>query len=171
MPVNIHSVSSVSFGADVSLHSCDFSLAPRKICQAQIHRLRAVIYTSASRWKLLQDQDGVCSLLAPPQATTPFSQMQCDGDSGLGPLQAAALLCPVPLPMGLSIQFSARHIYWNSKETKDPLNALSDVKYILHDPAQKVYAIGLEEVTAKYFRGIKFIDWDEFPSSCWNYSQ
>lgn len=100
----------------------------------------------------------------------PFSQMQCNGDSSLRPLKAAALLCPVPLPMGLSIKFSARRIYWNSEGTKDSLNALSDVKYILHSPAKEISVLRSEEVTAKYFRGIMFIDWDWFPCPCWSYS-
>lgn len=38
----------------------------------------------------------------------PFGQMQCNGDSSLRPSKAAALLCPIPLPMGLSIMFFSK---------------------------------------------------------------
>lgn len=156
MSTSINSSSSLNTSVLLSL----FSAVIFSGTQKSVHRLRAIIYSSAkqmniasgSGWHLLP-----CLLhcMHPP----PFSQMWCNGDSSLR-------------PKGWSIKFSARHVYWNWANQgfiKCPIRCKIHLCKI-HGPAKEFSAIRLKEVTAKYFRETMFIDWDWFHPPCWSYS-
>ena len=114
MPMSINSVSSLYHLMPMYLYSVVIfsstqkgmpSSAPRATCSH--------LYQCKADGNHFRIRMAFATCLVHCGQPPPFGQMQCNGDSSLRPLKAAVLLSPVHLPMGLSIKFSARHIYWN----------------------------------------------------------
>lgn len=143
-----------------------FPLPPRKVCIGYMQSLTPV----HSRWKFLQDQDGICHLAA-LQTSTPLQPdvvqwwFQPQAFKGC----SSALFHSLAKGPVYKV-FSKAHLlkFWvNQGFIKFPIRCKI---HFFHGPAKEISAIRLKEVTAKYFRELMFIDRDWFHPPCWSYS-